>query len=128
MKRPASLEREAGLFPVWLEVKAERHLHVPHVVRLTRDFAEGRVGGVERRTTQIRVIENVERLRAELQPGPFRDRKLLVETKVEVLEAGIVYGVPDAVLRNERTLGRLGKDRRTIGILGLEPRIRIVIA
>src|SRR5260370_40632903 len=106
-----------------LEEQAQRKLDISHVARLTGDLTEcGKVGRVEAGAVPVRVVEDVERLGAELHAGLLRERELLEETDVPVHEARVVDHVPESCrLRVERVLGGLGEEQIPAGNRGLEP-------
>jgi hypothetical protein len=49
------------------------------------------------RIREVRVVEDVEELHAELQPHGFSDVKILGDREIKVLEAGILEHVPPHV-------------------------------
>ena len=66
------------------------------------------------------MVDEVERLGAELEPSLLVNRERLEQAEVPVLEARLVDQVTDA-LRVERPGRRLGKDLRAIGIRRRKP-------
>src|ERR1035438_6353744 len=70
-----------------LEHQLQRELALPR--RESRaDGAKGGVGGFRVRYPEIRVVQNVEELGPELQPGLFADLEVLVNRAVPLVEVG----------------------------------------
>ncbi len=68
------------------------------------------------------MVENVERLGAELESHGFPNGEFLEQTQVPVVEAGLVEQVARAGGVVEGSLGRLAEQQIAAGVLGIEPR------
>ena len=81
---------------------------------LCRYFSEVRAGRVEvdatsAASTPVRVVDEVERLRAELEPSLLVNWERFEQAEVPILEPGLVDKVANA-LCVKRSNSRLGKD------------------
>ena len=74
---------------------------------LPGDFAERGAGRIESGAAQVRVVQDVEGLGAELHSVLLGDREGLEESQIPVLQARIVDNVANVILLHERALGRL---------------------
>ena len=97
-------------------------MQVTHVAGLARGLAESRqVRRVEAGVAPVRMVENVERLSAELKSGTFRDGELLEQTQVPVKKARLVKKVARAGDVVEGSLGWLAEQQIAARVLGIEP-------
>src|ERR1019366_7786406 len=55
---------------------------------------EGGTGGLGVRYPEVRVVQNVEELRPELQPRLFADPEVLVDGKIPLIEVGSAERIP----------------------------------
>src|SRR6266852_2477619 len=77
-----------------LKLQAQRKLQVTNVVALAGNLAErAEVGRVGSNAVPIRMVEDIECLRAELEADPLVDCELLEQTQVPVIEARVVNNI-----------------------------------
>src|SRR5262249_20156117 len=109
-----------------LEEETQRKLQVSFVA-LSGHLPESGTRRIEVRSVPIGVIERIEGLRAELEPGFLVQSELLIETDVPVLEARAVNAA-DSRLENEGSGRRLGENGGAVGPGYGEPLGRILRA
>src|SRR5574338_1419188 len=116
------LEREfhLRLQQPWRCVRAEeRSVDRGRCVHRRQDGAEGRTRNVTIRLIEVRMVEQVERRDAEVQPGilPFRNRDRLAERQVSIEEARSIHLVPALVAEASCAGSKVAGQSRTRSIV-----------
>ena len=87
--------------PMSSEHQLQRELALPRRERRA-DGTEGGIGGFRVRYPEIRVVQDVEELRPELQPGLFANLEVLVNRAIPLVEVGCAERIAADIRRMAR--------------------------
>src|SRR3954454_14082613 len=95
------------------KIQLQRELNFPWITDYARDLAERRIRGgrrvASRRIVEIRMIERVEKLRAEFHFPGFAHQELLEQTQIDIFEPRTVEPTRTAISKCAVCRNRKGR-------------------